>query len=204
MPTPLWVHAARALLGVIFLSGGLSKLVPGFPSILGLTDLIAVLEPHGLGLFARFVAVSEVTVGLLLLSHRLATLGAIMVAPMLDSFLVVALSLGWPRVPMIVVALLLLDAVLLLYDYPKWRGIFAPRDGNSEPPIERGRRAPEGRRGIAELGRDLSWWTVLALIVTSPLLVPADLAPFSLFLVWIALVCGLLLVERIRATPRSP
>jgi hypothetical protein len=187
--TPLWVHGIRAFLGIIFFSAGVSKLVRGFPSIIGPVWLIDRLEPYGLGLFGQFIAVSEAAVGLLLLSRRLSTLGAIMLVPMLSSILVVTISLEWRGTPLVNSFLLLLNAALLAHDYPKWRSIFGL-------PVE----TDPGSAGAARLdGIDLTWWAVLAILLASPLLVRGGLGLLYLLAVSIVVAIGLRVVENIRA-----
>jgi hypothetical protein len=185
--TPLWVHSIRAILGVIFFSAGISKLVHGFPSIIGPVWLIDRLEPYGLGLFGQFIAVSEAGVGLLLISRRLATLGAIMLVPMLSSILVVTISLEWRGTPIVNSFLLLLNAALLAHDYPKWRGIFGY-------PVERDRESATPARLP---GLDLAWWGALAVILASPILVRGGFGLLYLLAVSIVVALGLYMVEHI-------
>lgn len=111
------VVATRLFLGAIFLSSGLSKLIP-FPGIIGPVWLEQALEPHGLGLFARFVAVSEAVVGAMLLT-RFATLAALMLFPMLLCIFMVTVSLGWQGTPYVNAFFLVLNLGLLLYDAPR-------------------------------------------------------------------------------------
>jgi hypothetical protein len=65
---------ARVFLGLMFLSGGLSKLMP-FPGVMGPVWLEESLIPYGLGFYARFIAWSEATIGLMLLTRLTAVLG---------------------------------------------------------------------------------------------------------------------------------
>ena len=57
---PFLIYGLRWFLGLLFLISGLAKLVPGFPNTMGPVDLEQTLAPHGLALYARFIAVSEV------------------------------------------------------------------------------------------------------------------------------------------------
>jgi len=128
---PLPIYGIRWFLGLVFAISGLAKLIPGFPNTMGPVNLEGTLAPHGLALFARFVAVCEVGTGLLLLTRRFATLGAVMLLPMLLSILVVTVSLQWRGTPYVVTGFILLDLVLLLYDAPK----LAPLLGERPRPI---------------------------------------------------------------------
>ena len=116
-PPSIWL--IRALRGVIFLLSGLSKLLPSFPNVIGPVQLEQALAPHGLALFARFVALSEALIGLFVLLPRVNTLGAVMLFPMLTSILVITVSLQWRGTPYVNAVLLALNAALLIYDYPK-------------------------------------------------------------------------------------
>lgn len=116
---PKSIHAIRWFLGMLFLVSGIAKLLPGFPNSMGPNNLERVLAEYGLGLLGRFVAVGEVAVGFLLLTHRFATLGALSLVPMLIGILVTVISLNWIGTPYVVSGLLVLNLILLLYDYPK-------------------------------------------------------------------------------------
>ena len=116
---PLSIWLIRALLGVIFLLAGLSKLFPAVPNVIGPVQLEQMLAPHGLALFARFVALSESLIGLLLLLPRVNTIGAVMLFPMLTCIFVITVSLQWRGTPYVNAVFLALNAALLVYDYPK-------------------------------------------------------------------------------------
>ena len=184
--TPLWVLAIRALLGVIFLSAGISKLVP-FPSIIGPEWLVERLEPYGLGLYARFIAASEAAVGLMLLIPRLATLGAILMVPMQSSILIVTISLEWRGTPYVNSFLLLLNVALLAHDYPRWRPLLV------EP-----REAQLGASAVASSRRlELLWMIALALVLASAILVPRRVALVYLLALCVVVTVGLRVVERL-------
>ena len=133
----------RLFLGGIFFTGGISKLMP-FPGVMGPVWLEEVLEPHGLGLYARFIAWSELLIGLLLLSLRFATLGAIMLVPLVLNILMVTISMNWRGTPYVVSFFLMLNVCLLIYDFPKWRPLLAagaPQWGSGPPPVMADRRS---------------------------------------------------------------
>ncbi len=116
---PFLIYGLRWFLGLLFLISGLAKLVPGFPNTMGPVDLEHTLAPHGLALYARFIAVSEVGIGLLLLTRRYATIGALMLVPMLVSIIVITYALEWQGTPYVVAVFLLLTLILIAYDLPK-------------------------------------------------------------------------------------
>jgi uncharacterized membrane protein YphA (DoxX/SURF4 family) len=83
------VIATRVFLGLIFFSAGLGKQTHGLtPGLIRPVWLEERLAQYGLGLRAQFVAWSQLLIGALLLSQRFATLGAVMLVPMLANILV--------------------------------------------------------------------------------------------------------------------
>lgn len=124
---PFVIYGIRWFLGILFVISGLAKLIPHFPNTMGPPNLEATLQPYGLALYARFIAVSEVGVGLLLLTRRFATLGALFLLPMLASILVITTALQWRGTPIVVGGFLVLTLALLLYDYPKLMSLVGDR-----------------------------------------------------------------------------
>lgn len=125
-----WV-GVRLFLGVVFFTGGMSKLVP-FPGVMGPVWLEEALDPHGLGSFARFVAWAELTIGALLFSRRFATIGAVMMVPLVVNILAVVASMGWQGTPAVVAGFLVLNLYLLWYDRDRLLPLVA--DGSGAPP----------------------------------------------------------------------
>lgn len=116
---PFTIYALRWFLGILFTISGLAKLIPGFPNTMGPPDLVATLASHGLAPFGRFIAVSEVGIGLLLLTRRFATIGALALVPMLTSIFIITSALHWRGTPFVVAGFLALNLVVLLHDYPR-------------------------------------------------------------------------------------
>lgn len=117
----------RLLLGYIFLSAGLCKLTHGhFGQIIGPPLLEDTLAKYGLGLFARIVAITQVVCGILLLSHRFSTVGAIMLLPMNLSILAVTISMHWVGTPYVNGFFIALNIALLLYDWHKLKVLINP------------------------------------------------------------------------------
>ena len=113
-----WVLSClRIFLGILFFTAGMGKLIPGFPGLMGPPWLEEVLVKYDLGLFARFIAYSQILIGWLLLSRRFATIGAIMLLPMLLNILLVTLSQNWTGTPYVVSIFLLMNAWLLAADF---------------------------------------------------------------------------------------
>jgi uncharacterized membrane protein YphA (DoxX/SURF4 family) len=110
----------RLFLGYIFFSSGLCKLTHGqFGQLIGPPLLEDDLAKYGLALFARVIAVMQVVCGTLVLSQRFSTLGAIMLLPMNLSILAVTVSMGWNGTPYVNGFFLLLNLLLLVYDWKK-------------------------------------------------------------------------------------
>jgi uncharacterized membrane protein YphA (DoxX/SURF4 family) len=113
---PFAVMELRWFLGALFVFSGLAKLIPGFPNTMGPAELERTLAPYGLAVYARFIAAGEIGVGLMLFTRRFATLGALLLAPMLSNILVITISLQWRGTPYLVSAFLVMDLALLIYD----------------------------------------------------------------------------------------
>lgn len=148
----------RLFLGLIFFTSGMGKLTHGnFPGIIGPVWLEERLAEYGLSLFARFVAYSQVLVGLLLLSQRFATLGAVMLFPMLMSIFVVTVSLQWRGTPYVNAFFLFLNAGLLIADFHKLKFLLTD-DITDLKPLKIKRRSPRA---------DALWALVILLLLGS-------------------------------------
>lgn len=122
----LAVVGTRLFLGLIFFTSGMGKLTYGnYPGLIGPVQLEEWLAPYGLGFWVKFVAWSQVGVGLLLLSQRFATIGAIMLLPMLANIFIVTVSLQWQGTPYVNGFLLGLNVFLLAADYHKIKFLFS-------------------------------------------------------------------------------
>ena len=86
IPYPTVIILIRVFLGLIFFGAGMSKLYfeHKFPGIIGPVWLEDELTQYGLGMYARFIACAQVITGLLLFSQRFATLGALLLFPILQ------------------------------------------------------------------------------------------------------------------------
>ncbi|RNI32418.1 DoxX family membrane protein [Rufibacter immobilis] len=116
----------RLFLGYVFFSAGICKLTHGnFGQLIGPPWLEERLAQYGLGLFAQVVAVSQVVVGALLFSQRFSTLGAVMLVPMNISILAVTVSQNWTGTPYVNAVFLLLNLLLLAYEYQKFQFLFS-------------------------------------------------------------------------------
>lgn len=123
------VVGIRFLLGFIFLTTSMNKLTNAQFVIISIfpMSLEAIVAPYGLGLWGRFVAWAQLVIGLLLLSQRFGTLGAIMLVPMLANIFFVTVSLEFIGTPYLVAFLLMLNLILLAAEYSKLKFIFFDR-----------------------------------------------------------------------------
>lgn len=118
---------ARLFLGYIFFSSGLCKLSDGhFGQLIGPPLLIEELKKYQLGGFAIFLAFSQVMIGALILSQRWSLLGLIMLVPMNASILAATISMQWQGTPYVNGFLLILNLLVLLYEWKTLRFFLLP------------------------------------------------------------------------------
>lgn len=120
----------QIFLGFLFLTAGLGKLIPGFPGLMGPPWLEEVLAKYDLALYARFIAYSQILIGWLLLSRRFATLGAIMLLPMLLNILAITISQNWRGTPYVVSVFLLMNLWLLAADFNQLKFLLTENDSS--------------------------------------------------------------------------
>lgn len=115
------LNGISVFLGLIFFTAGMAKVFfeHRFPGLIGPVWLEEKLAEFGLGLFARFIAYSQIVVGFMLLTLRYRTLGAIALLPMLLNILLVTISQNWKGTPYVLAFFLLLNLVLLTAEAPK-------------------------------------------------------------------------------------
>lgn len=115
------LNGISVFLGLIFFTAGMAKIFyeHRFPGLIGPVWLEEKLAEFGLGLFARFIAYSQIVVGFMLLTLRYRTLGAIALLPMLLNILLVTISQNWKGTPYVLAFFLLLNMVLLAAEAPK-------------------------------------------------------------------------------------
>ncbi|MEB2783781.1 hypothetical protein [Algoriphagus persicinus] len=116
--------AISVFLGFTFWGSGMAKLFfeHRFFGWIGPVWLIERLEPYGLGLYGKFIAFSQITIGYLLLTLRYKLIGSIMMLPLIGNILMVTISLQWQGTPYVLAFLLLLDLIILW----QYRDFFRP------------------------------------------------------------------------------
>ncbi|AEI50094.1 hypothetical protein [Runella slithyformis] len=133
----------RLFLGYVFTSSGLCKLTEGhFGQLIGPPLLIEQLTPHGLRTFGFFIAVSQVTVGALVLSQRYAVLGLIMLVPMNVGILMVTISQHWRGTPYVDAVFTTLNVLALLYEWPALKFLLLPEHTTIQLPLTTNRLFP--------------------------------------------------------------
>ena len=120
---------------------------------MGPAELENTLAPYGLAAYARFIAISELGVGIMLLTRRFVTLGAFLLAPMLLNILVIAISLHWRGTPYVVSGFLVMDVALLLFDRSRLWSLILDRAG----PVKRPRES--------EIRSHIGWLLLLAVLL---------------------------------------
>ncbi|MGI4884397.1 MAG: hypothetical protein ACRYFR_05495 [Janthinobacterium lividum] len=75
------------------------------------------------GLYWQFLGVAQCLAGLLLLTQRFATLGALLFLPIIANIFVITLSYNFGGTPIITGLMLLANALLLAWDWPTLRGL---------------------------------------------------------------------------------
>lgn len=171
--------ATRLFLGAILFGAGMSKLYAehAFPGIIGPVWLEERLAEYGLAFFARFVAFSQVIAGLLLLTQRFATLGAVISFPLFLNILMITISLEWQGTPYVNAVFLAMNTYLLAFDYHKLKYL-----------ILDGRANTDTKPRTDQVG-DLVWLMGLVMIVLS-----IAISFLSISLAWSTAAAGLAII----------
>jgi uncharacterized membrane protein YphA (DoxX/SURF4 family) len=129
----------RILIGFAFLPAGLKKLLAQpFTDPQNTGRFHEFLHAfHATGWFYQLVGIMQLTAAALLFTQRFATLGALLVLPTLTA--IVAFCWSTHVYPTATVATLMLlgTLALVLWDYPKWKGVFAADDRDHQHSIAR-------------------------------------------------------------------
>lgn len=164
----LYVGGARLLLGALMLGGGLYKLSDNhLPGLMGPPMDHAFLAKHGLELFARFIGLVQLLIGLLLLTGRFALLGAVLLVPMWAGIIMLTRSQHWTGTPSLTTGFLVLTLGLLLHDYHRLKYLLYPP---AQPATIRAVPLLTGPRGAEAL-----WWLGVAVFGAGSLLYSVSL-----------------------------
>lgn len=159
----LYVLGARLLLGALMLGGGLYKLSENhIPGLMGPPVNHAWLAKQGLVLFAQFIGVAQLLIGVLLLTRRFALLGAVLLVPMWLNIIFLTWSQNWVGTPWLTSGFLVLTIGLLLHDFDRLRWVLYP------PQDEQALRAVPWL--TAGAGPETLWWLGIGIILVGSLL----------------------------------
>ncbi len=127
----------RILLAVAFIPTGLVKLSGQRFTVLGVdTPVGAFFEAmFQTGAYWRFLGLSQVAAGVLLLIPAMSFYGAVLFLPILVNVVVVTIAIKFQGTPVITVAMLLANLWLLACDWPRWRGVLI---GDGQRAVSRG------------------------------------------------------------------
>ena len=177
-----FVLGARLLLGVLMLGGGLYKLSDNhLRGIMGPPIDHVFLTKYGLEIFAQFIGVAQLLTGLLLLTHRFALLGAVLLVPMWLNIIFLTWSQHWVGTPFLVSGFLVLNLGLLLHDYQRLKLLLYPPAqlaALQTLPLQAG-----------PVPTEALWWLGVAVVVAGSLLYPV-----SFLLMKATMLSGLLLL----------
>lgn len=112
------IKPTSIFLGMTFFGAGMAKLYfqHRYFGWIGPVWLEERLEPYQLGLYARFIAYSQVIIGYLMLTLRFRLLGAIMAVPLIVNILMVTISQHWSGTPYVLSILLAMNLYLLIME----------------------------------------------------------------------------------------
>jgi len=118
------IQGISIFLGFTFWGAGMAKLFHDhqFFGWIGPVWLIEELEPYGLGFYGKFIALSQIFIGYLLVTTRYKLIGSIMMIPLIGNILMVTISLNWRGTPFVLGFLMFLNLILLW----QYRDFFRP------------------------------------------------------------------------------
>ena len=108
----------RILLALAFLPSGLTKVLGNRFTVLGIDDPVGFFFEalYRTGFYWRFLGICQLTVALLLVIPRTATLGALAYFPLILNIFVITVSMGFTGTPLITGLMLLASIYLLCWD----------------------------------------------------------------------------------------
>lgn len=126
---------SRILLAVAFIPTGSVKLMGERFTSLGVnTSVGAFFEAmYQTGAYWRFLGLSQVVAGLLLLIPATAFYGAVLFLPILVNVVIITIAIDFKGTPMITIPMLFANLWLLAWDWPRWRAVLIT--GASRPVV---------------------------------------------------------------------
>jgi uncharacterized membrane protein YphA (DoxX/SURF4 family) len=134
-----WLHLVvfnlRLLIGFAFLPAGLKKLLDQpftDPANHGrFHDFLHAF--HATGGFYQFVGAVQLTAAVLLLTQRLALIGALVMLPVLTAIMVFCWSTAVYPTATVATSMWLGVVGLVMWDLPRWRGVLTTRPATAAP-----------------------------------------------------------------------
>ena len=146
----------RLLLAVGFIPTGMVKLLGlRFTSMSPETAIGGFFETlYRSGLYWRFLGLTQVAAGLLVLSNRTATVGAMLFFAVMLNVFVITVSYDFHLTPLVTGLMLLATLYLLLWDYDRLRAVFGlgVEHGATTAPMPRQRLSGTFERGVYVAG----------------------------------------------------
>ncbi|MES2521636.1 MAG: hypothetical protein V4617_02975 [Gemmatimonadota bacterium] len=127
----------RILLAVAFIPTGSVKLMGERFTTMGVDSSVGAFfeAMYQTGGYWRFLGLSQVLAGVLLLIPATAFYGAVLFLPILVNVVVVTIAIDFKGTPVITVLMLLANLWLMAWDWPRWRSVLLTPD---TPPITHG------------------------------------------------------------------
>lgn len=127
----------RILLAVAFIPTGGVKLMGERFTSLGVNSSVGAFfeAMYQTGAYWRFLGLSQVVAGLLLLFPATAFYGAALFLPILVNVVVITFAIEFQGTPVIAVAMLFANLWLLAWDWPRWRAMLITE--SSRPIVRR-------------------------------------------------------------------
>lgn len=122
----LFTVFTRIVLALAFLPSGLTKVMGNRFTVLGIDNPVGFFFEalYRSGFYWRFLGICQLTVALLLVIPKTATLGALAYFPLILNIFVITVSLHFTGTPVITGLMLLANIYLLCWDYEKLKKIF--------------------------------------------------------------------------------
>ena len=184
----------RVLLAVGFIPTGAVKLLGRrFTNMSPASDIGNFFETlYRSGPYWRFLGLAQVVAGLLVLSRRTATLGALAFFAIMLNVFCITLSYDFRGTPVVTGLMLLATVYLLLWDYDRLRGLLGLGAGGDAAPPPEQRLSGTLERGayVAGLACGLAFFSAMRGLLVPPG-VSFWLVPGCLLSLLVALWCGL-------------
>lgn len=119
------VIGTRILLFAGFLPTGFVKMLGRPFTIIDPSTPIGLFfhAMHQTGLYWRFLGASQVVASILLMIPATAHLGALLFFPIIFNIFIITMSMDFRGTPVVTGLMLLASLLLVIWDYPRWRGL---------------------------------------------------------------------------------